>query len=325
MAVKRTNHLPGSILIAILAIFIVSNPYTTGYLKDIHLGDTEVSGKKDKLLEQIEHAAGKYNTPSVDAKVDRVWKAMPGYNGVEVDVKRSYKNMADGTFDERKLIFKQLPPKVHLADLPPSPIYRGHPDKPMTSFLINVAWGEEYLPSMLATLKEHQVKATFFLEGRWAKEHPELVKRIAAEGHELGNHSYSHPVMAALSREKTHEELLKTNEVIEASVGKAPTWFGPPSGSYGEHTVKAAWKLGMRTVLWTVDTIDWQKPEPHILLDRVLAKVDHGSMILMHPTEPTAESLDQLIIEIRKRHLKIGTVTQLMDEEHIVKTNEYHD
>lgn len=87
---------------------------------------------------------------------------MPGYNGIQVDIDASYKKMKGRSFDERKLVFKQIPPKVHLDDLPPAPIYRGHPDKPMVALLINVAWGNEYLPSMLQTLKKHNVQGTFF-------------------------------------------------------------------------------------------------------------------------------------------------------------------
>jgi probable sporulation protein (polysaccharide deacetylase family) len=224
-----------------------------------------------------------------------------------------------GTFNEKKLVYKQTEPSVHLNDLTPSPIYRGHPDKPMVSFIINVAWGNEYLPEMLATLKKHQVKASFFLEGRWVKNNPELAKMIVSAGHEVGNHSYTHPDMKRISAAQTRDQLLKTNEVIEAATGKKSIWFAPPSGSYRDETVTIAAEFKMKTVMWTVDTIDWQKPSPNQLINRVISKISNGSMVLMHPTESTAKSLDTLITRIEEEGLKLGTVSDLMSEERIMK------
>lgn len=314
------KHLIAYTLIAILSICIIKNPLTDDYLKSLINIVEEVNQENDPLYHQINQIADKYNFPPQDARIDKVWKAIPGYNGIQVDVKASYNKMKKNKqFDERKLVFVQVPPSIHLEDLPPSPIYRGHPDKPMVSFLINVAWGNEYIPSILATLKEHKVHATFFLEGRWAKENPELVKMIADGGHEIGNHSYSHPNMQTLKSEKIREEIIKTNEIIEATTGQKPKWFGPPSGAYRDETVEIAHSLGLRTIMWTVDTIDWQKPAPDTIIKRVTSKVHPGAMILMHPTESTAQALESIIIEIKAKNLRIGTVSKLLEEERIIK------
>ncbi|GIN70425.1 hypothetical protein J14TS2_09000 [Bacillus sp. J14TS2] len=307
-------------LIAILSISAIFNPYTKQYLGQLKNGYVPASKGQDELYNQIIEAAQNYQADSQDAKIDRVWKAMPGYNGIRVDEKASYQKMKKNkVFDERKLVFIQVKPKVHLTDLSPAPIYRGHPDKPMVSFLINVAWGNEYIPSILETLKEHKTYATFFLEGRWVKENPELAKMIADSGHEIGNHSYSHPNMAHISATQMKQELSQTNEIIEATTKITPTWFGPPSGAYRDETVKIADAQGLKTIMWTVDTIDWRKPSPQVLVQRVMSNVHPGAMILMHPTDATAKSLDTLISEIHAQDLKIGTVTKLMDEERIIK------
>ena len=79
-----------------------------------------------------------------------------------------------------------------------------------------------------------------------------------ADGHEIGNHSYNHPDMRTLTRERALEQITKTNRQIEESLGKKPKWFAPPSGSFKEETVKLAKQEGMETIMWTVDTIDWQ-------------------------------------------------------------------
>ena len=133
--------------------------------------------QSDPLYQSIIKNASTYEIPPSDAKVDSVWKAIPGYNGLKINIAASYKNMKKKqVFDEKKLVFVQTKPKIHLQDLPPSPIYKGHPDKPMVTFIINVAWGNEYLSEMLATLKKYNVSASFFLEGNWVKKNPELAK-----------------------------------------------------------------------------------------------------------------------------------------------------
>jgi len=205
------------------------------YVEQLKSDSTFVSKYEGELYDLIVKAAEYYQIEPKNAKIDRVWKAIPGYNGIKVDIEASYQNMKkDKQYDERKLVFLQIPPKVHLSDLPPSPIYRGHPDKPMVSFLINVAWGNEYIPSMLATLKKNKVHATFFLEGRWAKENPDLTKMIADGGHEIGNHSYSHPNMQLLSGAQTREELSKTNEIIEATTGKKSNLVWSACGGFSK-------------------------------------------------------------------------------------------
>lgn len=306
-----------------VAWFSVNNSIVNPYVASLKKGSLPVAKQSNPLYQAIVKNAPKYEVQPSEAKIDPIWKALPGYNGLQVDIEASYKNMKkDGKFTEKKLIFKQTKPKHHLADLPPSPIYRGHPDKPMVSFLINVAWGNEYLPSMLATLKKHHVSASFFLEGNWVKKNPDLAKIIVDAGHEIGNHSYSHPDMKRLSAARAREELIRTNEVVEATTGVKSKWFAPPSGSYREETVKIAADLKMKTVMWTVDTVDWQKPSPDMLIQRVMGKVSNGSLILMHPTEATAQSLDRLIMLIEQKGLEIGTLSDVMDEKRMSKSHD---
>jgi peptidoglycan-N-acetylglucosamine deacetylase len=308
------------LFISLAAWILVNNPIVNPYVAALMNTTFPAAKQADSLYQSITKNASTYEIPAADAKIDRVWKAIPGYNGLKVDINASYKNMKKkGIFDDKKLVFIQTKPSVHLKDLPPAPIYKGHPNKPMVSFIINVAWGNEYLSEMLATLKKHNISATFFLEGNWVKNNPDLAKMIASSGHEVGNHSYTHPDMKRLTASKAREQIVKTNEVIEAATGKKCEWFGPPSGSYSSETVKVAADLNMKTVMWTVDTVDWQKPTPETLINRVITKIDNGSMVLMHPTESTAKSLDRLITLIEEKNLKISTVSELMDEERIIK------
>lgn len=303
------------IVIPIFSFFIVQNPFTDKYVEKLKSDAVLVSASKDSLLVEIEQKASEFEIPAQDAKIDKVWKKMPGYNGLKVDIKASFENMKDdGVFIEDEIVFEQVQPKVHLKDLPPAPIFRGHPDKPMIALTINVAWGNEFLSPILATLKKHNVYATFFIEGRWAKENPDYVKMIYEGGHEIGNHSYSHPDMKQLSAENIKKQLLDTNEIIQATIGKTPQLFAPPSGSYNDQVVKIADDMNMETIMWSIDTIDWKNPTPQTLIHRVTKQLHNGAIILAHPTESTSKALDTLLTKIKDEGYRVGTVTNLLDE-----------
>lgn len=310
------------IAFVILVLELITAPSPKTELTINHLTQTNTIPTQfdnENLLEQIHAYANQHEMPPIDAKIDPVWKLIPGYNGLNIDIEESYLNMwPDEQFDETKIIYEETSPKVHFSDLPPSPIYKGNPEKPMVTFLINVAWGNEFIPPILETLKKHHVKATFFFDGSWTKKNPDLAKAIYNDRHEIGNHAYSHPDLKNFSNEKTMNELKMTNDIIEETLNVKPKWFAPPSGSFKDETVKIAHQLDMFTILWTVDTIDWRNPNPSEMVSRVVSEVENGTMILMHPTKSTAEGLEQIIMEIKKKGFKLGTVSDMMDEKRIL-------
>ncbi len=315
---KGVVHFFVFIIILILSIGAVENPFSLAYIDHLKEESETVFKRQDPLYEEIVERSEPFRQPPIDARIDRVWKAIPGYNGLEVDVEASYDKMKKlGRFDERYLVFREVAPSVHLDDLPPAPIYRGNEQKPMVTFLVNVAWGNEFIPEMLKTLKKYGIHTTFFLDGSWVKNNPSLAVMIYEEGHEIGNHAYSHPNMSQLTIDRIDEEIVRTNEVIQATLDVVPKWFAPPSGDYNQTVVERAALYDMKTVLWTVDTVDWRKPHPDEMVERVLAKVDNGSMILMHPTEPTAQALETLISGITNKGYRIGTVSELLSEKRV--------
>ncbi|KGX83293.1 polysaccharide deacetylase family protein [Pontibacillus marinus] len=292
------------------------NPFSNDYIASIKNVSAPVSNDQDELYQEIKDKAGEYEKPAEDAVLHKVWKKIPGLNGVKVNVEKSYKKMKkQGEFNEDFLVFEQVPPEVTLEDLPAAPIYRGHPDKKMVGLNINVSWGEDHIPTILNILKKQHVKATFFIEGKWANKHEDLVKMIDEQGHEIGNHAFNHPDMKNLSAEESQKQIQDTNKILESITGKKPKWFAPPSGSFNEDVIKVADELGMETILWTVDTVDWKKPAPSVMINRVMGKIHNGAFILMHPTDPVAEGLTDLILKIKEKEYKIGNVTTLLDEE----------
>lgn len=272
------------------------------------------------LLEEIKAAAKQLAVVPIDARVDPVWKAIPGYNGLEVDIDKTFHYAKRLKGRDIPFVFKEVEPRVGLDDLGPQPIYKGNPHKKSVSIMINVAWGNEYLNSILNTLQSEDVYATFFLDGSWLKKNVELAKQIKLAGHELSNHAYSHKNMGDLSDVAAREEIVKTEQLLKEHFDVHNVWFAPPSGHYDQATVRIAAELGLKTVLWTIDTIDWKNPAPASIVKRVANAVEPGSLILMHPTASSSEALPDMIKVIKRKGLHIGTVSETLSSTRYVES-----
>lgn len=273
------------------------------------------SGDFSYIENEINNLANKIDQEPIDARIDGVWKAIPGYNGLQVDRQKSVEIAKQiGSVQLDMLVVAEIEPTIMLDDLPPAPIYRGNPQKPMVSFMINVAWGTEYLPDMLHILDEHDVKVTFFLDGQWLKRNSEIAEEMLSRGHDIGNHAYSHPNLQKISSQEIRQELLKTEELIQ-KLDKQSDLFAPPSGAYDDRVVKITHSLNMSTILWTLDTVDWKNPSPEQIVQRIVPNLENGALILMHPTESTVAALPQLITGALEQELMLGTVSELISPE----------
>ncbi|GAB2722274.1 polysaccharide deacetylase family protein [Paenibacillus thermoaerophilus] len=265
------------------------------------------------LLERIRSEAPARRVPAQNARLDRVWKAIPGLNGLEVDVDKTFeaakKSRSSGNIP---WVYKQVEPQIQLKDLGAQPVYKGHPDKKMAAFMINVAWGEEWLPGMLDTLRKADVKATFFFDGKWLRQHADIARAIMAEGHELSNHAYSHRNMGDLSRAEQREEIRKTESLLQ-ELGVKNRLFAPPSGHFNETTVRvAAEEFGLTTVLWTLDTVDWKNPPASSVVRKIQQRLEPGFLVLMHPTAASSGALPGMIEAARSKGIRLGTVSELL-------------
>lgn len=276
----------------------------------------------DDMRKQIESWKKEREQAPVNAYVDTVWKSVvPGYNGLTIDVEASLANMKQsGKTSPEQLVYKQVPPSVTLEQLGTLPIYRGNPQKPAICFMINVAWGNEHLEPMLDTLDKYGVKTTFFLDGSWVNRHPDLAKKIADRGHEIGNHAYSHPDMKYLNEYMIRQEIGKTQQVIKKATGITPTMFAPPSGSFSQAVVNIAQHdFKMKTIMWTADTVDWQEPALETMLARITKRMGGGVLVLMHPTNVSKNGLAQLIQTAKKKGLKPTTVSEVISSQRLEK------
>lgn len=194
------------------------------------------------------------------------------------------------------------------------PVYQGDPGKKRVAFTVNVDWGEEYIPKMLDLFEDNGIKATFFLSGRWAEEHPQLVRAIAQGGHEIGNHGFSHFHVNELSLSENIEEIRKTQGVISRLAQKKTRYYAPPYGEFNEVVLEAAAKTRHKVILWTIDTIDWEKPPPETIVSRVLSNVHNGAIILMHPTAPTLQALSEICKGLEEQGYQIAPLEKLISD-----------
>lgn len=197
---------------------------------------------------------------------------------------------------------------------PDQPIYHGIRGKGQVALTINVDWGEEYLPGMLRILHDKGIKVTFFVTGNWAQKFPDLLKEISQLGHEIGNHGYSHRHPKRLSEQGLIDLIKKNEELILKITGQKTKLFAPPYGEVDQRICSIASKIGYKTIMWSADTIDWQRPSPEIIVQRAVTKVDDGGIILMHPTKPSLYALEEIIDKLTGRGFQFVTVSQLITE-----------
>ena len=200
-----------------------------------------------------------------------------------------------------------------------SPIYSVAREEKVLSISFDTAWGDEQTEELLGILDRFQIKSTFFVAGDWVDRYPESVKAISEAGHEVCNHSNTHPHMSELSRDQIAEELQSCHDKIEASTGRRPILFRPPYGDYSNDVIEVANSLNMHCIQWDVDSLDWKNPAPQEMKDRVLSGIRPGSIILFHNgARNTAEALAETLEAILAEGYRIVPVSELVYNGHYI-------
>jgi peptidoglycan/xylan/chitin deacetylase (PgdA/CDA1 family) len=178
------------------------------------------------------------------------------------------------------------------------------------SLMFNVYQGANEVESILQILEKNQAKATFFIGGCWADDNVNTLKAIHEAGHEIGNHGYFHKEHDKLGYQANLQEIKACNQFLELAIGQKITLFAPPSGAYNDATLEACKTLGMKTVLWSKDTIDWRDHDCSLIYTRATKNVQKGDFILMHPTKQTVQALNDVLKYYEKQGLKAVTVSE---------------
>ncbi len=196
------------------------------------------------------------------------------------------------------------------------PIYNVETLEKQVAISFDSAWGADKTQGILDTLKEYNVNATFFLVGFWVDKYPDMVKAIHDQGVEIGTHSNTHPDFVKLSAEQMRLELTTSMEKIKNITGSDVKLFRAPYGSYNNTMLNITEELGLKTIQWDVDTLDWKGLSGTEILDRVMSKVKNGSIILCHNnSDHILDALPLILNRLTTAGYKITSVGDLVMED----------
>lgn len=176
----------------------------------------------------------------------------------------------------------------------------------------------DFTPRLLDILKQAGIKVTFFMVGRCVVTYPQIVKRMVDEGHEVANHSWSHPLLTELGQTSVESQIRRTHDAIVKACGVVPAYYRPP---YGEIRLSQRKRIqdtfGYCTILWDVDPLDWQPPRNSKKVhDRILEQTRAGSIILCHDIhETTVDAMTTTIADLKAKGFQFATVSQLIQLE----------
>lgn len=193
------------------------------------------------------------------------------------------------------------------------PVYNVDTEEKVLSISFDAAWGRANTEGILDILDRYDVKTTFFLVGFWAEKHPDLVQELVARGHEIGNHSATHPHMSQLSDAQIREELSKCSDLVESITGKPTTLFRPPYGEYNDAVVRISRQEGYECVQWNVDSLDWKNLGTQNMVRQCTKSVNPGDIVLFHnDSKYILEALPQILEYYTQAGYKIIPVSQIL-------------
>jgi peptidoglycan/xylan/chitin deacetylase (PgdA/CDA1 family) len=279
----------------------------------------DVSGwNAERLRGLVSSVASDARLPAAEPTVDpRDGSLVPGAPGMAVDVPATVAAILAARPGTRVLpVWRPVPPRRTLSDAPPGPVRHGNRRRMAVGLLINVAWGDEWIPALLRILAEEHVRATWCLVGRWAEGQPQLVRQVVAAGHELCNHGYSDDHgWEQLTEAEARASIERADRAIAAVSGRpAPRWFSPHKGEWNPAVLRASRALHHTLLLWSVDTVDWRNPAPDWVVHRVVGEAQPGDIVLMHPTAVMARALPEVIRGLRARGLEPTSVGGVLAE-----------
>lgn len=198
------------------------------------------------------------------------------------------------------------------------PIYSVGTQEKKISISFDAAWGAEDFNKIMEILDKHQVKTTFFMTGEWVEKYPDCVKALVEKGHDLGNHSATHPDMTKLSKEQQREQILKVHKAVKELTGYEMELFRPPYGAYSNSVIRTCYEVGYYPIQWDVDSLDWKDYTAPQIIKNVCShkSLGNGSIILCHNgAKHTAEALDEMLTNLKEQGYEIVPISELIMRE----------
>jgi peptidoglycan/xylan/chitin deacetylase (PgdA/CDA1 family) len=286
------------------------------------------NGQPDSSDKEPQH--GKIEVPSdkiveyTVVKGDGLW-SISSRAGVSSEALKQWNGLSSDTIyigQILKIYGKDIapPPAAPVQDSPPATgtpsVLVSHGSQQKQQIALTFDAGSDSIGiSILDVLKKHNVKATFFLTGKWVEKFPDYAKRIVNDGHSLGNHTYSHPDSLAVGSQVFKEDILKAEKAILAATGKSPRpYFRFPYGSYDGKGLKTVGEAGYKySFHWTIDTIDWKQPSAEYIVNRIINGASNGDIILMHIGGiNTPAAIDKAIPILKAEGFELVTMDVMM-------------
>lgn len=172
----------------------------------------------------------------------------------------------------------------------------------------------ELTPKLLAILRAEGIKATFYVIGRNVDAYPQIARQIVEEGHEIANHSYNHPALTKLSPGRLDQEIRSTNEAIERATGVRPATMRPPYGAINDRVRQTlTGQFGLDVMIWSVDPLDWKRPGPAVVTQRMVSGAKPGGILLAHDIHPgTIAAMPETIRQLKARGFEFATISELL-------------
>lgn len=203
------------------------------------------------------------------------------------------------------------------------PIYSVQTTEKKVALTFDAAWGSDKTAKIVSTLQENGVSGTFFLVGFWVEQNADKVKLIDDAGFDIGTHSNTHPKMSTLSSEQVKNELTKSMELITNITGKEVKFFRAPFGDYNDNLISIAGGLGLKTIQWDVDSLDWKGLSAEEILTRIKNSVKNGSIILCHNnSDHILEALPLIISYLKSEGYSMVKISDLVyNDNYIIDNN----
>lgn len=193
------------------------------------------------------------------------------------------------------------------------PVYSVERSDKKIAITFDCAWGVEHTDEIISVAEKFGVKCTFFAVEFWVEKYPEYVKKLHEKGIEIGTHSATHSHMSKMSAKEIKEELTESAKAIESITGERVTLFRAPFGEYDDEVIKTAGELGLSTIQWDVDSLDWKDLSAEEIATRIISRVKNGSIILFHNNgKNTAKALPLVFFALQERGFEFVTVGELL-------------
>jgi len=195
------------------------------------------------------------------------------------------------------------------------PIYRANVSDKKVALTFDISWGEKTPPKVMDILRQNELRCTFFISGPWTKKHPEIVRQLVSDGHEIASHGQSHVNFSSLSRAGVAANIQSAHAIINEVAGVEAKYIRPPNGDFNSVSLEVTEENNYQTIIWSLDSLDWKNPGVQAIIERLLTRVKPGDIILMHASDTcqqTDTALPQVIEGIRAQGYEFVTVSELL-------------